>query len=80
MAELLEGIYQVEGWDNLTNHQKDVLFVVYQDHEKAYQKARISNMVKVAADEENINQVKVYYQDEWFHYGILTKDGRSIWY
>ena len=78
--ELLEGLRAVDGWDTLSNHQRDVLFVVYQDHARAYQGARIANMVRVAADPYNEDQVCVYYQDEWYHYGLETSDGRSIWY
>ena len=78
--EMLEDLYIVAGWDSLTDHQKDVLFVVFQDHSKMYQGARINKMVRVAADPENDYQVHVYYENEWFHYGIDTKAGRSVWY
>ena len=80
MTEFLEGLYAVAGWEALTDHQQDVLFVVYQDHARAYQGARIANMVRVAADPDNANQVHVHYASEWYHYGIDTKIGRSIWY
>lgn len=78
--ELLEDLRAVEGWDTLSEHQRAVLFVVYQDHARAYQGARIANMVRVAADPYNDHQVCVYYHDEWYHYGLETSDGRSIWY
>lgn len=80
MTELLEELYAVAGWDELTDHLKDVLFVVYQDHSKAYKGARLANMVRVEADPDNAQQVCVYYQTEWYHYAIDTKTGRSIWY
>ena len=78
--ELLEDLRAVDGWDTLSNHQRDVLFVVYQDHARAYQGACIANMVRVAADPYNEDQVCVYYQDEQYYYGLETYDGRSIWY
>lgn len=78
--ELLEGLYVIEGWHTLTDHQRDVLFLVFQDHRKVYEGARLSNMVRVAGDITNPNQVRVYYQTEWYHYGIDTDTGRSIWY
>ena len=77
---MLENLYVVSGWDSLTEHQKNVLFLVYQDHSKFYELARLDNMVRVAADPDNANQVCVYYKNEWFHYGIETASGRSIWY
>lgn len=80
MTELLEELYAVAGWEALDDHLKDVLFVVYQDHARAYQGARISKMVRVAADPDNPSQVHVHYTNEWYHYGIDTKTGRSIWY
>lgn len=80
LMELLEDLYAVDGWEGLSEHQKNVLFIVYQDHQKAYQGARLANMVRVAADPENANMVHVHYQTEWYHYGIDTRTGRSIWY
>lgn len=78
--ELLEGLYVIEGWDTLNDHQQDVLFLVFQDHRKAYEGARLSNMRRVAGDAANCDQVRVYYQDKQFYYGIDTDTGRSIWY
>ena len=80
MTELLADLYDVDGWGSLTSHQQAVLFVVYQDHARAYEGARIANMVHVAADPYNEDQICVYYQDECYHYGLETHDGRSIWY
>lgn len=80
MNELLEDLYAVDGWELLTSHQQNVLFLVYQDHHKAYEGARLANMVRVVADANNVNQVLVYYKTEWYHYGIDTETGRSIWY
>jgi len=78
--DLLEDLRAVDGWDMLSNHQRDVLFVVYQDHARADQGARIANMVRVAAAPYNEQQVCVYYQDKLYYYGLETYDGRSIWY
>mgnify|MGYP003310203229 CR=1 FL=1 len=78
--ELLEGLYVIEGWHTLTDHQRDVLFLVFQDHRKAYEGARLSNMIRVASDATNRDQVRVYYQDKQFYYDIDTNTGRSIWY
>lgn len=52
--DLLEDLRAVDGWDMLSNHQRDVLFVVYQDHARADQGARIANMVRVAADPSSV--------------------------
>lgn len=80
MTDLLADLHDVDGWGSLTSHQQAVLFVVYQDHARAYEGARIANMVRVAADPYNEDQVCVYYQDGCYRYGLETYDGRSIWY
>lgn len=80
VMELLSALCDVPGWDGLSEHQKNVLFLVYQDHSKMYQGARLDAMVRVCGDPYDEHQVHVYYQDEWFHYGIDTRSGRSIWY
>ena len=79
-TELLENLYKVNGWEQLNNHQRDVLFLVYQDHAKVYEGARLELLERVVADPENPNQVNVHYQTEWYHYGIDTRTGRSIWF
>ena len=78
--ELLEGLYEVDGWFDLNELQKSVLFLVFQDHAKNYAGARLAKMKRVEKDPNNENQVRVYYQDEWFRYSIDTRTGNSVWY
>lgn len=78
--ELLERLYDVKGWLDLNEHQKSVLFLVFQDHAKNYEGARLAKMKRVEKDPKDENQVRVYYEDEWFHYSIDTETGHSIWY
>lgn len=78
--ELLEGLYDVEGWFDLNELQKSVLFLVFQDHAKNYSGARLSKMKRVSKDPTDSNQVMVYYQDELFRYAIDTRTGDSVWY
>jgi len=75
----LEVITKVNGWERLNEQQKNILFLVMQDHAKMNEAINPTNVIKVKAG-DHVNQVHVHYTSDWFHYEIDSKDGRSIWY
>lgn len=75
----LEAITKVNGWERLNGHQKNILFLVMQDHAKTNEAINPTNVIKVKAGDHE-NQVHIYYESGHFHYEIDSRDGRSIWY
>ena len=78
--EMLEGLYEVDGWFDLNEQQKSILFLVFQDHAKNYAGARLAKMKRIEKVMDIESEIRVYYETEWFHYLIDTETGRSIWY
>lgn len=75
----LEAITKVNGWERLSDQQKNILFIVMQDHAKVSEAINPTNVIKVTAG-DHANQVHAHYKSDWFHYEIDSKSGRSIWF
>ena len=73
-------MYDVEGWESLSEDQKNVFHLVFQDHAKTDDMVSLDNVVKVAPDPDFEMQVCVYYKNESHFYYGLEPDGSSMWY
>lgn len=75
----LSSIEKIKGYENLSENQRKILFLVIQEHAKLNESVSPQNAIKVTVG-DHANQVHVHYKNDWYHYEIDTKTGRPIWY